>query len=124
MPTAIGRTRWAIAEGYLPPDGPRSSRITSHETACMLNAGAYDAHVLVTIYFSDRAPAGPYRIAVPARRAVHVRFSELRDPEPIPLDKDYASVFESDRPIIVQHSRLDSRYSELLLLTSPAYAER
>lgn len=125
MPTAIGKTRWAIAEGYLPPaDGPRSPQITSHETACLLNAGAYDAHVRVTIYFADRGPAGPYCMTVPARRAVHLRFSELRDPEPIPHDTDYASVFESDRPIIVQHSRLDSRYSELLLLTSPAYAER
>ena len=48
-------------------------------------------------------------MTVPARRTRHVRFNRLDDPEPIPQDTDYASVIESDVPIVVQHTRLDSR---------------
>ena len=45
------------------------------------------------------------------------------DPAPIPRDTDYSSVFESDVPIIVQHTRLDSRHAEVSLLSTTAYAE-
>jgi hypothetical protein len=41
-----------------------------------------------------------------------MRFNDLRDPEPIPKGVDYASIIESDVPIVVQHTRLDSRQSE------------
>jgi hypothetical protein len=123
MSKAIGQTRWAIAEGYIPAysNGPEPQFI-SHETACLLNASDQDAHVEITIYFSDREPVGPYRVTVPARRTKHLRFNDLTDPEPIPHDTDYASVFESDVPIVVQHTRLDSRQSENALLSTIAYA--
>src|SRR5919204_3054286 len=67
--TPIGRKRWAIAEGYIPgwSHGPEPQMI-SHETACLLNAGPHDALVEITLYFTDRDPAGPYRITLPARR--------------------------------------------------------
>jgi hypothetical protein len=120
----IGRRRWAIAEGYLPPDSPDKPRThISHETACLLNASDADAHVEITILFADRAPAGPYRVTVPARRTVHLRFDDLADPEPIPRGKDYASVLESDLPIVVQHTRLDTREGGWALLSTIAWAE-
>jgi hypothetical protein len=43
--------------------------------------------------------------------------------EPIPRGTDYSSVITSDVPIVVQHTRLDSRQSENALLTTIAYAE-
>jgi hypothetical protein len=120
---SIGRRRWAIAEGYIPgwSNGPEP-QFTSHETACLLNANDEEAHVEITVYFEDREPAGPYRVAVPARRMRHVRFNELTDPEPMPADTDYASVISSDVPIVVQHTRLDSRQAENALLSTIAYA--
>lgn len=119
----IGRTRWAIAEGWIPrgSTGP-APEMTSHETACLLNAGDADAHVELTCFFADREPAGPYRLTVPARRTLHLRFNELEDPEPVPTGTDYASVIESDVPIVVQHTRLDSRQAENALLSTIAYA--
>lgn len=119
----IGRTRWAIAEGYIPgwSNGPEP-QFTSHETACLLNASDRDASVAITVFFSDRDPAGPYRLTVPARRTRHVRFNTLDDPEPVPADTDYASVIESDTPIVVQHTRLDSRQAENAILSTIAYA--
>ncbi len=122
MHTKLGATRWAIAEGYIPSasTGPAPA-MTSHETACLLNANEEDARVAITIYFADREPAGPYRVTVPARRTLHLRFNDLSDPEPIPRDTDYASVFESDVPIVVQHTRLDSRQAENALLSTIAW---
>jgi hypothetical protein len=120
----IGRKVWAIAEGYIPATstGPEP-QMTSHETVCILNAGDHDANVEITIYYSDREPAGPYRVTVKARRTRHVRFNDLIDPAPIPLDTDYASVIRSDVPVVVQHTRLDSRQAENALLSTMAYAE-
>ena len=120
----IGRTHWAIAEGWIPDysHGPEPEML-SHETACILNAGDADAHVEITVYFADREPAGPYRLTVPARRTKHVRFNDLADPEPIPLATDYSSVIVSDVPVVVQHTRLDSRQAANALLTTIAYSE-
>jgi hypothetical protein len=120
----IGRTRWAIAEGYIPSQSSFSDRaLISHETACILNASDDQAHVRITVFFADRDPVGPYRVTVPARRTLHLRFNDLAEPAPIPRDTDYSSVFESDVPIVVQHTRLDSRRAEVSLLSTTAYAE-
>lgn len=123
MTAPIGRTRWAIAEGYIPSEstGPHPE-MTSHETACILNAGDEDAEITITVFFADREPAGPYRETVPARRTLHLRFNDLEDPEPVPLDTDYASVIESSVPVVVQHTRLDSRQAENALLSTMAFA--
>jgi hypothetical protein len=122
MARALGRTVWAIPEGWIPDRSTGDGRaLTSHETACLLNTGERDAHVSITLYFRDREPAGPYRAVVPARRTLHLRFNDLRDPEPVPLGTDYSSVFESDVPIVVQHTRLDSRQEALALLSTMAY---
>jgi hypothetical protein len=119
----IGKKRWAIAEGYIPGQshGPEP-QMTSHETACLLNTSDQDAHVEIRVFFSDRGPVGPYRITVPSQRTRHVRFNNLADPESIPRDTDYASLIESDVPIVVQHTRLDSRQADNALITTIAYA--
>jgi hypothetical protein len=118
----FGHRRWAIAEGWIPDysHGPEPAML-SHETACLLNAADQDAHVEITLFFEDREPAGPYRVTVPARRTLHLRFNDLDDPEPVPHATDYASVIESDVPIVVQHTRLDSRQAENALMTTIAF---
>lgn len=120
----IGSRCWAIAEGYIPVDETPNDdpRLMSHEAACMLNSNDQDAHVTLTVYFKDREPVGPYRATVPARRTLHLRFNDLSDPEPIPRDTDYATLIESDVPIVVQHTRLDSRQAALALMSTVAYA--
>ena len=57
----IGKKIWAIAEGYIPREstGP-APEFTSHETACILNVTNADAHVEITIFYSDKEPAGPF----------------------------------------------------------------
>ncbi|HLW81963.1 MAG TPA: sensory rhodopsin transducer [Candidatus Acidoferrales bacterium] len=119
----LGRKRWAIAEGYIPEEstGPEPEML-SHETACVLNANDREAHLRIMIYFSDREPVGPYLLSVGPRRTKHLRFNNLNDPAPIPRGKDYSSVIESDVPIVVQHTRLDSRQSANALLSTIAFA--
>jgi hypothetical protein len=118
----LGEHVWAIPEGYIPSDstGPEP-QMTSHETACILNTGSNTASVEIMVYFSDRKPLGPYRVEVPERRTAHIGFNDLEDPEPLPRDTDYASVIRSDRPVIVQHTRLDSRQAENALLSTIAF---
>jgi len=122
--SAVGRHRWVIAEGYLPEGGLTGDpRLESHETACILNAGESEAHVALTVFFSDREPAGPFVVTVPPRRTIHLRFNDLRDPERIPRGRDFSSVLESDVPIVVQHTRLDSRRAEIALFSTLAWGD-
>jgi len=122
MGKPIGVKEWVIAEGYIPPGshGPEPEML-SHETVCLLNASDKDANIEITIYYRDREPVGPYRLTVPARHTRHVRFNDLRDPEPIPRGTDFSSVIRSDVPVVAQHTRLDARQAENALLSTVAY---
>jgi hypothetical protein len=118
----IGKKVWAIAEGYIPGESTgKHPEFTSHETACILNATDKDANIEITIYYTDKDPVGPYKVMVKAKRTLHLRFNDLEDPQPIPRDTDYASVIISDVPVVVQHTRLDSRQAENALLTTMAF---
>ena len=118
---AIGRKRWAIPEGYIPngSHGPEPE-MTSHECVCILNASNVEAHVAITVFYSDRKPV-TYRLAVPAERTRHVRYNNLTDPERIPLATEFSSVIESDVPVVCQHTRLDSRQADNALLSTIAF---
>jgi hypothetical protein len=120
---AIGKKVWAIAEGYIPAwsHGPKPE-MESHESIAVLNASDEDAHVRITVFFADRDPVGPYQFTVPARRTKHVRFNNLDDPKEIPRGTEFSSLIESDVPIVVQHTRLDSRQARNALISTMAYA--
>jgi hypothetical protein len=119
----IGATHWAIPEGYIPPDDQSKPREkVSHEACCLLNAGDEAAEIEIMIYFDDRDPAGPYKLTLPARRTNHLRFNDLKDPETIPPGRNYASTITSNVPIVVQQTRLDSRWGGTALLSTVAYS--
>lgn len=54
----IGRKRWAAT--FRAGGTGADPALASHETACLLNSSDDDAHVEITLFFSDREPAGPY----------------------------------------------------------------
>jgi hypothetical protein len=119
MKKTIGHILWVIPEGYIPASSHgQAPEFTSHEAFCVLNANFEDANLAVTIFYTDRDPVGPYRLTVPARRTRHFRFNNLDDPLPVPLGTPYSSLIESDIPIVVQHTRLDSRQTENALLST------
>ena len=118
--SALGQRTWTVSEGYIPSRGLDSEALKSHETLCVLNAGDDDAELEITLYFGDREPLGPYRRTVPARRTAHIRTNDLEDPE-VPRDTDYATVVQSSVPVVVQHTRLDSRRESFALLSTLAF---
>ncbi len=82
----IGKKIWAIPEGYIPgwSNGPAPDFI-SHDAACILNTSDEEAHIEITIYYTDREPVGPFRVTVAPRRSNHIRFNNFTEPETIPL---------------------------------------
>jgi len=56
-----------------------------------------------------------------ARRTLHLRFNDLKDRKGVPRDTSYASLIESSAPIVVQHTRLDSRNPNIALLSTIAF---
>lgn len=120
----LGKKVWAIAEGYIPKESHgKFPEFESHETVCILNAGKEKAEIEIMIYFSDRDPAGPYREVVLPERTLHLRFNNLKDPEVIPKGVDFASTIVSNVPVVIQHTRLDSRQAENALMSTIAYSE-
>jgi hypothetical protein len=94
----------------------------SHEAACILNATDHPAEIEIMLYFTDREPVGPYRERVDARRTRHLRFNDLEEPERVPRDTAYSSVIRSSVPVVVQHTRLDSRQPTHALITTIAWS--
>jgi len=120
---AIGKQTWVIADGYIPEYGTgHEPEFTSHEAACILNCSDEDARVEITLFFEDKEPVGPYVVTVPARRTVHQRFNDLKDPEPVPRGRGYSAVIFSSLPVVVQQTRLDSRQAANALTTTIAYS--
>ena len=118
----IGCTVWAIPEGYIPSLSISDAQpYVSHEAACILNTTDVRAEIEITLFFEDRPPVGPYFTSVDAHRTRHLRFNDLTEPEPVPRDTSYSSIIRSNVPVIVQHTRLDSRDPHIALLTTLAF---
>ena len=120
----IGHRRWAIAEGYIPSGSvSQDHALVSHEAVCLLNAGERDAEIDLMLFFTDRDPVGPYHVTLGSQRTLHLRFNDLENPAPVPRDTSYACVIDSSVPIVVQHTRLDSRHPNIALLSTIGYHE-
>jgi hypothetical protein len=105
----MGRTHWAIASGHIPLNSNAAEpEYTSRDCLCVLNTGDTEANIEVTILYADRDPIGPYKLRVAPRRVRRVRFNDLIDPLPIPLDCDYGAVAIADVPVVIEFFRLDT----------------
>jgi len=120
---ASGRHRWYVPDAYLPADS--SHGVESHESACLLNTVNRDAVVRLTFYFEDREPIGPVDVPLPGRRTRHIRLTAPEQLSGIELPRDvpFAYAAESDVPIVLQHSRLDTSAGAYTLATTIAHGE-
>jgi hypothetical protein len=123
--TPPGHKHWYIGDGYLAPDSPEKGDLISHEAVCILNVGVEDATCLLTIYFEDRDPIRNIRLVVKAERTWHVRLDKPEHLGGVEISRGtpYALALESDRNVVVQHSRLDTRQANLAYFTAIGYAE-
>lgn len=117
----IGAKIWLIPDGYYPSDS--SGKFPSHEAVCLLNPGRQDAQVEIVLYFEDRPKQEGFKVVCPAERTHHVRLDRLKNigGEAIPRGVAYAMMLESDQPLIVQYSRMDTSQAEMALMTTMAY---
>ncbi|MBP3952852.1 sensory rhodopsin transducer [Bacillus suaedae] len=120
MNTRKGEHCWYIPDGYIPPTS--AGQLTSHEAICVLNCNEENTRLEITIYFEDRDPIESILVEVAGKRTKHIKTNELhKEGRTIPLGVPYAIEVESDYPIIVQYSRLDSTQKELALMSTIAY---
>lgn len=124
---AYGKTTWMIPDTYLQAaEKSRSSDPSdrSHEAICVLNTSDSDAHISLTLFFEDREPNTAFTSFCGARRTHHIRLDKIRDAEGngIPEAVPYAILLESDTPVVVQYSRLDTSAAEMALMTTIAYS--
>ncbi|MGG4552881.1 sensory rhodopsin transducer [Paenibacillus humicus] len=117
---AKGHRFWVIPDGYIPPDS--RGELVSHESICVLNCGETQARLGITVYYEDREPLEGIEAIVEGRRTRHIRTSSLESGgERISAGVPYALTVESDVPVIIQYSRLDTTQPELALMSVMAY---
>ena len=97
--------------------------MVSHEAICVLNLSGKDANIDITLYFEDREPMNGIHAVCRHERANHIRLDRVvtEDGRKIPKNTPYAVLVESDRPVVVQASRLDVSQPEYALMTTMAY---
>lgn len=117
-----GSCVWFIPDCFY-PDTNSPGHYVSHEAICVLNTGNEDANIKITLYFEDREPIEGYTAQCNARRTNHIRMDKIKDAHGngIPCGVPYAAMVESDKPVIVQYSRLDTTQAEMSLMTAIAY---
>lgn len=118
-----GRRCWYVPDAFLPADS--SHGVISHESACLLNIAERDARITFTFFFEDREPIGPVELRLEARRTRHIRLndSSVLGGLELPLGVPFAYSVESDVPVVLQHSRLDTSAGAYTLFTTIAYGE-
>ena len=115
-----GARVFIIPDGFLPRGG---EGIDSHEAICVRNSGTETAHLVVTAYYADRPPAHSAPIPVPGERDVHLHLdapAELGGLS-IPQETPYGLRISSDRPVVLQHSRMDTRLGGMALFTTMGF---
>lgn len=112
--------RWAVPDGWMPSGG--TGGVSGHEAVCVLNLRDADAHLRLTLFFEDRPEIVIDGLRCTARRTRHIRMDrpeELNGAE-VPFETPYALLVESDQPVVVQHTRVDTRLGGLALMTTMA----
>jgi len=119
--TKYGKKEWVIPDGYLPTQS--SNNLESHESICVLNLNKETANISLSFFFENRSPIESFQVKCKGLRTNHIRVDKLKTDKQkvVPKGVPYAIKIESDKPIYVQLSRLDSTQKELALMTTMAW---
>lgn len=119
---AYGQKTWLIPDTFLQSVSKNDS--LSHEAICVINTSDIDAEIALTLFFEDRDPDTSFKSQCGAGRTHHIRMDKIRNAEGkgIPHDTPYAVLVESNTPIVVQYSRLDTSNEAMALMTTIGYA--
>jgi hypothetical protein len=116
-----GKKSWLIGDGFISEKSTGDQ--ISHESVCVLNLTKQDATIQLTLYFEDRAPMDGFVSYCQAERTHHIRLDKIKDQagNPVPRGVPYAIKVDSNVPVIVQHTRLDTTQEAFALMTVMAY---
>jgi hypothetical protein len=116
--------KYYIPDAYLRSQSRGNTQ--SHESVCVLNTSCQAANLSMVMYFQDQDKLGGFHRVIEPERTLHIRVDHLKNAEgtTVPKDKPYAIVVESDIPVMVQYTRVDTSQPELALMTTMVYAEQ
>lgn len=114
-----GKKVWIFPDAELPPKGVNC--IPGHESIIITNTGDQDAHVKITLFYTDRDPIIGAEVTVGAKRVRCLRTNEAADfgENTAALEEQYAIMLESDVPIVAQYGRAEPR--AVAFYTTPGY---
>ena len=116
-----GKKVWIFPDAELPPVGVNV--IPGHESVIITNVCDRDAHIRITLLYTDREPADDLMVTVRARRVRCLRTNEENDLGRYTalMGEQYAIMLESDVPIVAQYGRAEPRVVNFY--TTPGYYE-
>lgn len=118
----VGHRTWVFPAGRIPTSSTGAEpEFTSREELCILNPAPQDIVAEIEVLLSDAEPLGPYTLEVAGRRVRHVRINDLFDPVPVPLGVPYGLIVRTERPVVVQVVRTDTRRESLTSTTMHGY---
>jgi hypothetical protein len=121
----IGKKKWVFAAGRIPLHSTgREPEFTSHDKIAVLNTSSQDAEIKLTIYYEDQQPVTDHAIKIPARRVRKIKFNDLIDPLPIPLDKAFGFTLTCNVEVVIQFSRMDTSKKHKAIFCVTPHAER
>ena len=116
-----GKRVWVFPDAELPPVGV--NLIPGHESIIITNTGDQDAHIQISLLYTDKEPVAVPEIVVGARRVRCLRTNVESDfgPFTAKFEEQYAIVLESDVPVVAQYGRAEPR--TVAFYTTPGYCE-
>ena len=116
-----GKKVWIFPDAELPPVGV--NLIPGHESIIITNTGDEDAHIKITLIYTDKEPIDDIHVTVGARRVRCLRTNEEKDfgAYTAKFEQQYAIMLESDVPVVAQYGRAEPR--AVAFYTTPGYCE-
>lgn len=116
-----GKKVWIFPDAEMPPVGVNV--IPGHESIIITNVCDRDAHIRITLLYTDRDPVTDIEVTVGAKRVRCLRTNEERDfgRHTAKEGEQYAIMLESDVPIVAQYGRAEPR--TVSFYTTPGYCE-
>ncbi|MCF0145072.1 MAG: hypothetical protein HUJ73_00650 [Eubacterium sp.] len=115
-----GQKVWIFPDAELPPAGV--DIIPGHESIIITNTGKEDAHISITLLYTDRDPVRDIKVTVGAERVRCLRTNEEKDfgSHTAVIGEQYAILLESDVPVVAQYGRAEPR--AVAFYTTPGYS--
>jgi hypothetical protein len=120
----IGKRIWAFAAGHIPLNSTgHEPMFTSHDKIAVLNTSVRETQIAIRIVYSDQPPVEYKLLSVNAKRVRKIRFNDLINPLPVPLDTSFGFIITSTEPVIVQVSRINTSSSSVAGFFVTPYAK-